>query len=766
VSPKTRSAAPTEPWARDDWVNLLGRLTDGFVRSVPAGGSPARAILPGAPPDDPVSSIEGFARMAVAWAAWVGQPANPGLVAGRGREHDIPALLAQGLADATDPAHPAWWGPIGDRDQRIVEAAEIATAIWLGGERLRSALDRLDPAAFGRVLDWLSMVDGCDVWPDNWVLFPMLSRLVRRANGRAVDLAAIDAAVDWMLDHDAGDGWTSDGAGHALDLYSGWAIHWHLLWWAVIDGRRRPAVRRRVIRRARAWLRFVAAAIAPDGSYPRFGRSLGYRFAIAAPFAQAGLAGIDPLPPGVARRLTGSVVRRALLDGAIDDATDWFRVGVGGERPSVVERYVSAGAVAWAAHAFVALGLPASDPFWAAAEDPVGPRRRVAGEAVASRAGLLVTWDGGATTLHNARTGHPEDIADHDYAATYGKLAYRSGHPFDVPITAATSAGSDDALVVLEDTSTGELRIAHRNESSAGLAGPGWLRSAYRLPTTSPTTVRTVVLVMAAVEVRLSAVRASAAVRFRDGGPVLGGRTEPRCIETLADMDPPVAAVEDGGRLVAIRGLAGFDRAGATGASPGRMNLMHDAGRHPWVEESVARSGSRLLASAIVAGDAGEPARRALAAVRLDRLGPAVVRVTCGDPRMIAVVTLSPRAPGDLVVAGRAFHGRLGIAIAGEDGAVFRGDRIAAVDGVVRLARPGMLAIARFDGAVEATSAAGLAVDRGWAGRGFRWVSFGDGAWPFGDPIRLAESGVVPDTLVRQATRSAGTSLVTMRLDA
>jgi hypothetical protein len=133
---------------------------------------------------------------------------------------------------------------------------------------------------------------------------------------------------------------------------------------------------------------------------------------------------------------------------------------------------------------------------------------------------------------------------------------------------------------------------------------------------------------------------------------------------------------------------------------------------------------------------------------------------------MIAVVTLSPRAPGDLVVAGRAFHGRLTIAIAGEDGAVFRGDRIAAVDGVVRLARPGMLAIARFDGAVEATSAAGLAVDRGWAGRAFRWVSFGDGAWPFGDPIRLAESGVVPDTLVRQATRSAGTSLVTMRLDA
>ena len=47
-----------------DWVDLLARLTDGFVRAIPPGGSPAAAALPGAPPGVRVPSIEGFARCA------------------------------------------------------------------------------------------------------------------------------------------------------------------------------------------------------------------------------------------------------------------------------------------------------------------------------------------------------------------------------------------------------------------------------------------------------------------------------------------------------------------------------------------------------------------------------------------------------------------------------------------------------------------------------------------------------------------------------
>jgi hypothetical protein len=371
------------------------------------------------------------------------------------------------------------------------------------------------------------------------------------------------------------------------------------------------------------------------------------------------------------------------------------------------------------------------------------------------------------TTLHNARSGHPEDIVDHDYAATYGKLAYRSGHPFDVPVATAATAGSDDALVALEDgMGFGETRIAHRNESLRGHAGPGWIRSAYRLPTAAPTTARTVVLVLGAVEVRLSAVRAAGRIRLRDGGPVLGGSLTAADPEASAATPSPVAVVATGDSAIAIRGLVGFDGAGTTPSSPDRLNLVHDGGLHPWVEETVARPGSRLVASAIVVARPDAPGIGALAAVRLERIGPASVGVWAAEPSVIALVHLG-RSDADAAVVGqRRFRGRLEVAIVAEDDSAFRGERILAIDGVARLVRPGILAIARTDGGVDATLAAGIAVDAGWAGRRLRWARFGDGAWPFGDPVRLVETGVVPDAVVQRARRSAGTSLVTVRLEA
>ena len=750
---------------RRDWIALLAQLTDGFVRSIPPGGSPARAALPGAPADDPVPSIEGFARMSVAWGAWLRCPDNPGAIRWHGRDHDLAVLVARGLADATDPASPAWWGPIGDRDQRIVEAAEIATALWLGGKRLRRVLDVVDPLAFGRVLDWLAGVDGKDLWPDNWVLFPVLPALVRRAAGRPIDLAALDAALDWMVAHTAGDGWTSDGAGHALDLYSGWAIHWHLLWWAAADGARRPRLAADVRRRFRAWLRFAAGLVADDGGFPRFGRSLGYRFASAAPFAQAALLGIDPLPPGVARTVSGAVIAHALAEDAIDPETDWFRVGVGGRRPDIVEGYVSAGASAWAAHALVALGLPASDRFWAA---PAASRNwHPPYEVAAAAAGLSLTRRRSGTTLHNARTGHPADIADHDYAATYGKLAYRSAFPFDVPVTPGATAGSDDALVAIE----GEGAIAHRNESRSGTAGPGWITSGYDLPGSRPTRVRSAVVIVGDVEIRLHDVRPGTAIRLRDGGAALGLDGDDVPVMSI-DSPSAAAAISGDGRGVAIRGLLGFDRAGVAEPGGGRMNLVHDRSWHPWVEESAPSRRPRLVASATIALAAGSGGERGgietrLAAVVARRVGETLIRVSLGAGSAAAEVAvgLGRRPPTELEIARHVVRGpRLRVVAAALDGSSFRGESVAAIDRVATLARPGPLALVRDGDALVATVASGITVDPGWAAGRLTVVRVRDDASALGEAIRLDDPGVVPDRLVRVLARRLGTRLVTLRL--
>ncbi len=770
--------APYTGWTRDDWVHLLGRLTDGFVRAIPAGGSPAAARLPGVVGPDGVPSIEGFARMSVAWAAWLHEPSNPSHVSWAGRRHDIAALLARGLAHATDPGHPAWWGPIGDRDQRIVEASEVATALLLGGHALREAIDRVDTGAFDRILDWLALVDGREVWPDNWVLFPMMSALVRRRASRPVADAAIDDAVAWMSSRHAGDGWYRDGPGHALDLYTGWAIHWHLLWWATSpDGERRPARRATIIRRARAWLAGSAPMIAADGSYPRFGRSLGYRFAIAAPFVQGALVGIDPLAPGVARRLASGVVARALDQGAIDPATDWFRVGVDGERPAVVEPYITPGAAAWAAHAFIALAMPDSHDFWSATEAPLPDDGAEAGTLAAGRAGLILSWTGrgGGTRLHNARSGHPADVADHDYAATYGKLAYRSAFPCDVPASPGASTGDDDAVVAIDGregrgAAGDDRQLAHRNETDRGSAGPGWVFARYRLATApSPTPISTAVLIFAAGEVRISVVRPrrDTPVRLREGGAALG-YDEGTDIRADGDAGRGTLILGDGRRVVGLRALAGYDSVSRTDNAAGPANLVHPCATHPSAEELVASTRHRLVATAHVADSsdvaAAEGALRFLESIKFRAVGEETMEVRA--PGVIAMLSLARRPPTSLGIAGTTARGpALRIVRASADGSAFGGERIGSVDGVFALERPGIASVVRADGSVEATVATGVRLDAGWAGSALVRLSVRRGAGPFVPIATLTEAGVAPGWLVRRLARSGSTRLVTIRFD-
>ncbi len=767
---RARSTAQVDFERREAWVDLLARLTDGFVRSIPHGGSPAAARLPGAPPDDPIPAIEGFARMSVAWGAWLHESSNPAMLGWAGREHDVGRLLARGLADATDPRSDTWWGPIHDRDQRIVEAAEIATAILLGGERLRAALDAIDTRAFDRVLDWLSGVDGKDLWPDNWVLFPVLPALIRRDAGRRIDLPALDEALDWMVGHAVGDGWTSDGAGHALDLYSGWAIHWLLCWWATIDGHRRPRLAADVRRRARAWLRFIAPLIADDGGFPRFGRSLGYRFAIAAPFVQAALLDIDPLPSGVARSLAGRIVGRALADGALDPATDWFRIGVAGARPEVVEGYVSAGASAWAAHALVALAMPAHHPFWRATVDRQAwdPPPTVA----AASAGLLAARSDGVTVLHNARTGHPADIADHDYAATYGKFAYRSAFPFDVPVVFGSSAGSDDALVAIEDDEPtlldAEPRLAHRNESRGGSAGPGWIATRYVLPTRRPTSVRTVVVLIGGVEVRVHLVRGGSRLRIRDGGAALG-----------VDGDDPCAIETDETAGIATVGRRRSDRrdpcaAGTRARRCFGKRLRPDEPRLRPVRASVGRgaAGVRTVACRRV----GDHRKRRPAS----HGGPTAPRRRTGPPR--GRHGDDPDERGRL--GGDRGRRRLGPACDADrdrrtdgpwSGTRRRrgsGRRLGIRRRTDRVDRWGAHARASRDRRGQpgrrrrrGDRRRGIRLDPAWAGDGLARIRVRDGSGPFGPPIQLEESGVLADRIVRGHARRLGSRLVTVRFE-
>ena len=752
----TGRGTPRRGWDRADWVRAFADLTDAFAMAAARGGSPARARLPGAPPNDPVPSIEGFARMSVAWGAWLGQPANPPIAAASRGPLDVLDLHVRGLLDATDPNGPFWWGEIGDRDQRIVEAAEIATGLWLGRSRLVGALGR---EGLGRVLDWLAKVDGKDVYDDNWVLFPTMTAAVRRSFGRRVADRRIDAGIDAMLDRYRGDGWYADGGGHAFDQYTGWAVHWHLLLWTRIEPDRRPRLRALIERRFRTYLAGIVPMFAADGTRPLFGRSLGYRFAAAAPFMLAALFGLDAVPPGVARRIGGGTVRRNLADGALDPATGWLRRGVGDERPDVLERYVSAGASAWAAHVFVGLGLDPGTPFWRAREGRL-PVERADGVRPLRGPGFLVGWRRrtGETWLVNARADHPDDIPGHDYTPYYGKTLIRSRFPLTVR-TAAGHPGPDGALLFI-----GAGETTHRGLTDDGDVGPGWAWSRYRVVLDGAShATTTVVLPWRDVEVRLTAVRPGGPVRLVEAPAALGAR---RAADILRTMSPGWSAAATDDASVAVRALLGYDvvaKSAPFGRLPDR-NLVAPYVEQPTVAESAPDDAPRVVASVGWAGACSEPPIDELEAVRARLVGRESVELELGSDE-VAAVDLRPRGASTLTVSRWTARGpALRVFCVGRRGASLAGESIVSIDGVVRLDRPGPIALRRSRGGITVWAERGFRIDPGWARRPLRSIEVrtADDRWSV--PRALDLPGVVPTELVRRLRAATGRQLLELRL--
>jgi hypothetical protein len=418
----------------------------------------------------------------------------------------------------------------------------------------------------------------------------------------------------------------------------------------------------------------------------------------------------------------------------------------------------------------VALGLPAGDRFWAA-PDPSSDWRPP-DDVAAAAAGLSLTRRWSGTTLHNARTGHPADIADHDYAATYGKLAYRSAFPFDLPVEhpseparPASGPAADGALIAIGAGGA----LAHRNESIAGSAGPGWITSRYRLPTAPrPTLVRTVALVLDRVEVRVSLVRSPDAVRVREAPATLGVDDASTELQ-LGDRDGCVS-VTDGRRTIAIRALLGYGASGWAGTTDGLANLIHDRSCHPYVEEPVERSGPRLLATAVLAIAADVDPVAALAGVTVTPSGPNAVEVRW--PGGAAALRLGRQRPAALGVEGVTVRGP-GLHVVRVDGpgsgtsapTSIAGEPVAEIAGVARFDRAGVVAVRQVDEGVQVTTASGFRLDPGWAGRPLVHLRARRGAGPWRSVGLLEEAGVVPDALVRRQLRLHGTRLVELRLD-
>lgn len=306
----------------------------------------ARVYYPGSPSFNGRISdgLEGFARFFPIAAAWLAAGRPDTLDIGD-KKVSVSTLMKQGLLAGTDREGPEFWGVITSRNQRLVESADIALALWISREQIWAKLSKAEQR---QVTVWLQRALVVDAHAGNWSLFPVVVHRVLIALD--VDDCCNDVSMARMYREfkqlEMGGGWIADGSLGA-DYYNAWAIQYLLFWLDQID----PQFDPKFIRESnRQFAAFYKHLISPSGA-PLWGRSVCYRMATAVPLLTAQVLAPDVISPGLAMRALDATWGHFVTHGAT--ANGVITQGFCGPDLALVNEYTAPGSCLWGARSLI-----------------------------------------------------------------------------------------------------------------------------------------------------------------------------------------------------------------------------------------------------------------------------------------------------------------------------------------------------------------------------------------------------------------------------
>lgn len=421
---------------RAEWLALAEHLVDGAVRHMSPNG--AHVVLPGAASKHGARSdgMEGFARTLLLHAFRLrGEPASANA---RHTDRYLEGLH-NGLRSTPTAAS---WLPAQDKGHAIPEAAAIALALGVAPQSLWAPLDQ---GAKDRLAVWLSACATATPYDNNWRLFgPMIGGFLTSVGVDVPGLPAVrERALSSLAAWERPDGWISDGDAGTFDYYNSFALHYYPLMLAAVFGDEEFAARRAS---ARSFLATLPAFFADDGAPVYFGRSLTYRFGVAASLSAGALAESLPWDASVAREITSRSVAYFLGHGAVaEDGT--VRRGWHGEDRSLVQDYSGPAASYWLAKAFANLVLPADHDYWAGAGQV--PRRETP---------LVVA---GGLVLTGSRGGSIARLANH---ASVSRTNVVLREEAEDPLYSRLEYSSASAPLRIEGLRVGSFTVVVRGE--------------------------------------------------------------------------------------------------------------------------------------------------------------------------------------------------------------------------------------------------------------------------------------------------------------
>lgn len=408
------------PLSRQDLARFLDWIIASHLPCFTPGNAGLRIAPAGASFERQAAELEGFARL-----LWGVAPA----LAGRCDVAHSDVFL-DGLANGVDPAHPAYWGEVGNFDQRIVEMASIAALVHEAPDFVAALPD----AARDNLCRWLDRVQQVEISLNNWRFFRILVMKALLKMGQPVDEGLLAAELDFVDSQYVADGWYGDGKNACFDYYNGFAFQFYSLlyarWYQHSDTERSQ----RWLARAREFALTYRYWFADDGAHLAYGRSLVYRFAPACFWGLLAHFGHPEITMGQLRGLWSRSMSwwqdKPVFDGA-------GRITLGYAYPSqlITEFYNSAQSPLWALKAFFPLALAENHPFWTA--QPEALVFEADHYALPALRQMVQRREGEAYLLSGAPCQNEIRLS----ADKYAKFAYSTAHGMSVDGTRWLSSG-------------------------------------------------------------------------------------------------------------------------------------------------------------------------------------------------------------------------------------------------------------------------------------------------------------------------------------
>lgn len=253
----------------------------------------------------------------------------------------------------------------------MVDAAFLALGILRAPAELWQKLDKATQQNIIRALESSRVIKP---GYNNWLLFSATVEAGLSMMGAWWDPMRVDYAVRGIESFYKGDGMYGDGPGFHWDYYNSFVIQLLLL--NVLDAMSKVSPdwnssQPNALARARRYAAIQERFISPEGTFPPIGRSLPYRFGAFHHLAEMSLRRQLPenVKPAQVRCALTAVMRRMIEAPGTFDDHGWLNIGFCGHQPEIAENYISTGSSYLCSVAWLPLGLPASDPFWAGAAE-------------------------------------------------------------------------------------------------------------------------------------------------------------------------------------------------------------------------------------------------------------------------------------------------------------------------------------------------------------------------------------------------------------